>query len=105
MCSKPRFSAMRWLKGQMMKRMPAMLTCREFEEFIISYLDGDLPLAQSRVFKMHLLMCRECREYLDAYKRSIELNQSFLKDSEDSIPESVPDTLIKAIVSSTFNRS
>lgn len=90
---------MRWLKGQMMKRMHGMITCREFEDFIMSYLSDELTPTQSRVFKMHLRMCRECREYLAAYQRSIEMSGLMFKDPDDKLPEDVPEDLIKAILS------
>ena len=36
--------AMRRIKGIMLKRMHGMITCREFEEFVLNYLDGEYEL-------------------------------------------------------------
>ena len=33
---------MRRLKGAMLKSMHGMITCREFEDFVLSYLDGEV---------------------------------------------------------------
>ena len=45
---------MRWMKGQMMKRMHGMITCREFEDFILRYLDGELTAKQNNIFEWHM---------------------------------------------------
>lgn len=89
---------MRSLKGTMLKRMHGMITCREFEEFVLSYLDGELPARQVKIFEWHLRICRECREYLAAYKRTIEIGNAVLGPGSDSVPEDVPEDLIKAVL-------
>ena len=89
---------MRWLKGKMLKHMHGMITCREFEEFVLSYLDGELTPKQNRVFKMHLSLCRECREYLNAYQTSIELSKQLLREPSMPVPDEAPEDLIKAIL-------
>jgi predicted anti-sigma-YlaC factor YlaD len=98
MCSKTRSSPMRFLKGHMMKRMHGMITCREFEDFVLSYLDGELTPRQTRVFKMHMYLCRECREYLNAYQTSIELSKALRHEPGKPTAEEVPEDLIKAIL-------
>lgn len=98
MCNHTKPSPMRWLKGQMLTRMHGMITCREFEDFVLRYLDGELTPKQNRVFKMHLYLCRECRDYLNAYQRSIELSKHLLQEPSMPILEEVPEDLIKAIL-------
>ncbi len=88
----------RWIKGQMFKQMHRMITCREFESFIVDYLDDELSQSQRSVFERHLRLCRECREYLDAYQRANEIGRTVLKSSDEAVPEDVPDDLIKAIL-------
>ena len=90
--------AWRRLKGLMLKSMHRMITCTEFEEFVISYLDGDLNPKQKSMFEWHIRLCRECREYLAAYQRSIELGRGALSTDDDQLPEDVPEDLIKAII-------
>ena len=75
-----------------------MITCTEFEEFVISYLEGDLSSKQKSLFEWHIRLCRECREYLAAYQRSIELGQAVLHAPDQSLPADVPEDLIKAIL-------
>lgn len=91
---------MRWLKGQMLKRVHGMITCREFEDFVQDYLDGELSVKQKSLFELHLRLCRECREYLTAYQRSLELGKRVFDESMANLPEEVPEDLIRAIVES-----
>ena len=91
---------MRRLKGTMLKRMHGMITCREFEEFVLQYLDGELPAKQRKVFEWHLRICRECREYLAAYERTIELGKAALGPADTSVPDDVPEDLIRAVLDS-----
>jgi anti-sigma factor RsiW len=89
---------MRWMKGQAMKRIHGMITCREFEDFILRYLDGELAPREKAVFELHMKLCRECRNYLAAYRRAVELGQAALGVSGDSLPDEVPEDLVKAIL-------
>ena len=90
----------RRLKGWMLRRMHGMITCREFEEFILAYLDGELPARQANRFEWHLRLCRECREYLAAYRRAIEVGEAVLGAARDAVPDDVPEDLVKAILDS-----
>ena len=87
-----------WFKGLMLKRMHHMITCTEFEDFVLSYLDGELTKRQRSVFEWHLRICRECRDYLAAYQRAAELGRSVLHSPKDMLPEDVPEDLIRAIL-------
>ena len=88
----------RWLKGLMFKHMHQMITCKEFEDFVLSYMDGELPAKQRSMFEWHIRLCRECRDYLAAYQRSINLGQAVLHAPDQSLPGDVPEDLIKAIL-------
>ena len=94
------FGLIRRLKGMMLKRMHGMITCLEFEEFVLSYLEGELPERQKRIFEWHLRLCRECREYLAAYKRTIEIGKAVLGPANEPVPDDVPEDLIRAVLDS-----
>ncbi len=81
-----------------MRTMPMMLTCGELESFMVDYLDGTLPKPQRRKFDLHLWLCRDCRRYLEAYKRAISLSQAAFSDSNEPLPEDVPEDLVKGIL-------
>ena len=91
---------MRKIKGTMLRSMHGMITCREFEAFVLSYLDGELPARQARIFEWHLRICRECREYLAAYRRTIEPGEAVLGPAHEAVPEDIPEDLVRAVLDS-----
>jgi anti-sigma factor RsiW len=88
---------LRRAKGAMLKHMHRMITCTEFEDFVLRYLDGELSARQRSVFDLHLRLCRECREYLAAYRRTIEVVRE-ARSADEALPDDVPEDLIKAIL-------
>ena len=90
---------MRRAKGLMLNHFPMMINCGEFEAFLLDYLEGSLPARQRTVFELHMKLCRECREYLTAYRRTIEVSKRVFADSDAPLPEDVPEDLIRAILS------
>ncbi len=87
-----------WLKGFMFKHMHRMITCKEFEDFVLDYLDNELPDRQRSQFELHIRLCRECRQYLQAYKHSMNVSHAVLAPTNTDIPNDVPEDLIKAIL-------
>ena len=43
-------------------------------------------------------MCKECREYLKAYARTVELGRATFDDPDAAVPEDVPEDLVQAIL-------
>lgn len=73
-----------------------MITCRELSEFLMSYLDGELPAGQRAEFERHLRACSGCRCYLDSYERTVRLGKEAMKP--DQAPPPAPEELIQAIL-------
>lgn len=86
----------RRLHGMMFK-LPLMISCNEFEEFIVAYLDGELSRKKVFLFELHLKVCRECRDYLRAYKSSMNLTKSALAKQQAEL-EDVPADLVTAVL-------
>lgn len=86
------------LQGAIMRRMPGMLTCAQFDQFISDYLEACLPQKQRKIFERHLGMCPKCRDYLRAYQSTIELERNVLTTSDAPPPEDAPEDLIRAIL-------
>ncbi len=87
-------------KGVMMVYMPMMITCRQFEDFIMEYLEDTLPKRTRKLFEFHIRTCRECREYLAAYRRARDIARetalvSTLNDVPEDLIEAVAITLEK----------
>lgn len=89
---------LRRLKGFLLKRVHRMITCKEFEDFVLSYLEDELPGAQRKIFELHMRLCRECRDYLAAYRRAMEIGSAVLPSADDPLPDDVPEDLIRAIL-------
>ncbi len=74
-----------------------MLTCKEFDDFMVDYLDGNMPVWQKYMCWLHVKMCRECAHFIQQYRKVIKLGRSAFDGSPDGlVPDSVPEDLIKA---------
>ena len=93
-----RSTMMRKAKGLMLNHFPMMINCREFEVFLLDYLEETLPPRQRKIFELHMKLCRECREYLAAYKRTLEVSKRVFEDGDAALPDDVPEDLIRAIL-------
>lgn len=94
--SKPARSLKRRMHGIMFK-FPGMITCDEFEDFILAYLEDDLPSAKKRVFELHLRVCKSCKQYLAAYTKTLSATK-VLQDDFDELEALVSEDLIAAIL-------
>ncbi len=93
------FTLIRSMRGAMLKYMPFMITCKQFEDFVIDYLEGELPERQRSLFELHMKICRECREYLAAYKRMVEVAQGLAIDADAGEPlPDLPEKLVEAVI-------
>ena len=72
------------------------LTCQEMTDFLADYLDGSLSPAERHLVGKHLADCPECIAYLRSYAETIRLARQTRKD--DSLPDSIPDELVRAIL-------
>ena len=88
----------RKMKGMMLRRGPMMITCAEFEDFILDYQSDRLTPRQRFIFELHLKVCRDCRDYLRAYQRTVELGKAVFQSDQAQVPAEVPEDLIAAIL-------
>jgi len=76
-----------------------MMTCREVESLLDSYLEGTLPWGTRLRFEFHVRMCGECKRYIARYRRAIELGQRLLGDvADEPAAEHVPQDFVDVIV-------
>jgi len=75
------------------------ITCREFVDFLMDYLEGSLEQDVRSSFEGHMDACPSCITYLDTYRETVALGKSVLCDTPDGpVPEDVPDNLVQAIL-------
>jgi anti-sigma factor RsiW len=89
----------RKLRGVLQKQAPFMITCRQLEDFIGDYLEGELPFRQRFTFRLHLVFCRECRDYLAAYREAVTLGKAAYRPTNEALPDEIPEELVRAILS------
>lgn len=88
-----------------MFKLPLMITCAEFEEFITAYLDGSLSNKQRRIFEFHLAVCRECRDYLAAYRTAMTVTRDALDVQATDTLADVPEDLVSAVLAARTTQS
>ena len=70
------------------------MTCREFVDFLMEYLDGTLAASELQVFEGHIDDCPQCVTYLDTYRETVRLGRSVC-DAEGPVPDDVPETVVR----------
>lgn len=74
------------------------MTCREFIEFLVDYLEGGLPDEEKQLFDHHMNVCADCAAYVDGYLQTIKLGKAAFERSDDEVPDEVPEDLVAAIL-------
>ena len=74
------------------------MTCREATEVLDRYLDRELPRREALAFRLHLLLCPACRNYLRSYKLTIRAAKNAMLAPDGPPPSDMPEELIKAIL-------
>ena len=75
------------------------MPCREFSDFIMGYLDGELPADVQAPFELHLSRCPACDCYVRQYKLTVAAGKAAC-EPDANVPDDVPEELIRAILAS-----
>ena len=76
------------------------MTCREFADFILGYLSGDLDPEIRTSFDRHLSRCPSCHAYLAQYEATVAAGKAVFAQPDADIPGDVPEDLVQAILAS-----
>jgi anti-sigma factor RsiW len=71
------------------------MTCHEFTEFLMAYLDGELPAEQHAHFCQHRDRCPPCLRYLRSYELTVRLEREAFADPD---PQTAPEELVRAVL-------
>jgi anti-sigma factor RsiW len=71
------------------------MTCRDFADFLLDYVENALPDAARQRFDEHLAICPDCVRYLAQYRDTIAAGRLA---AADELPADVPDALVSAIL-------
>jgi anti-sigma factor RsiW len=83
----------------------AAMTCREFINFLLDYMSGELSEAERTTFDEHLAVCESCVAYLKNYQSTVEVGRIVSAELDDPLPSDVPEDLIKAILAARQSRA
>jgi len=72
------------------------MTCQQLIDFIMSYLDDELPSDERAEFDRHMAACPSCVSYLNTYEKTVLLARACAVD--DPVPADVPESLVQAIL-------
>jgi anti-sigma factor RsiW len=73
------------------------MTCQQLIDFIMGYLENQLPQEERSEFDRHLAVCPSCVNYVKTYERTVLLAKA---SADDPVPEDVPESLVQAILAS-----
>lgn len=77
------------------------LSCREATDFLMAYVDGELPEPVRREFDLHLGVCSDCRTYLHSYKQTVAMGKAACRCEHADAGEQMPEDLVKAILAAS----
>lgn len=72
------------------------IPCEEVITFLWAYLSGELPAEKVAEFERHLSVCPSCLNYIETYKKTIELSQGTFRAEWEE--EDVPEDLMRAVM-------
>ena len=75
-----------------------MITCRELIEFLDEYIASDTDEARRRIVDEHLAVCPACVNYVDSYRKTIEMGRAAFEDPSAPALADVPPELVRAIL-------
>jgi len=75
-----------------------MMNCRQLVDFLMAYLDGELPEDQRARFERHLSLCPACVVYMNSYIETVKMGKAACACPDEPIPADVPEELVRAIL-------
>lgn len=75
-----------------------MITCREFNDFIMEYVEGTLTEDQKTLFNRHMRVCPMCRNFLKTYIATYKAKGDIFPYEDIDVPDVIPQDLIDAIL-------
>lgn len=74
------------------------VSCQDCVEFLIDYLDGQLPEAEKFKFESHIAFCKDCEVYLENYRKAAAIAAGAGRQDRTKAAAEVPEALIQAIL-------
>ncbi len=81
-----------------MTLMAGGMNCKQVDECLDDYLDGEMSWSKRLRFRMHVFVCKACAAYLTTYRKTIELVKgSFDRpDTDEQVDEGLVQSILDA---------
>lgn len=79
-----------------------MMSCRDVDQRLRSFLRGELPCDERLEFHRHLAGCMGCSRSVERARDAMDLSRTACHAAPDPLPDDVPDLLVQTIW--TFSR-
>ncbi len=88
------------LTSDMLARLKAgdKLCCRDFSDFLMAFLDGELGGDIACRFDQHLAKCPPCKTYVETYRATVELAKESCCPKANPQLGKMPQELVNAIL-------
>lgn len=73
------------------------MTCEEIADFLLDYVENNLPALVRDRFEEHLQICPDCVYYLDTYRDTIRLGRLACQEDFLTLVD-LPEELLHAIL-------
>lgn len=74
------------------------LCCRDFSDFLMAFLDGELTADIACRFDQHLAKCPPCKTYVDTYRTTVNLAKEACCPKANPQLAKMPPELLTAIL-------
>lgn len=89
---------------RIMAKMPGFISCKELDEKLDEYMEGELSGWNRFRFAMHFVMCKACAAYAAGYEKTIgAVKSSFEAEDDSSAEDAVPEDLVQDILKKRTN--
>lgn len=82
-----------------------MITCQQLIDFLDEYVSGAMDAPRRKTLDEHIAVCPDCVNYVDSYRKTIELGKAALSRVDSPAPADVPVGLVKAVLSALPRKS
>lgn len=76
------------------------MNCEQVTGLLSDYLDGSLPFRKRTAIGLHLFFCRNCRRYLNSFRKTRQLVRSLANRLSITSEPSIAEDLVQAILTS-----
>jgi len=75
-----------------------IIDCENLEQFIVDFLDDQLPTKTRLSFLEHIEECEHCNDYLKGYQKTISLSKAAFEAESAVEKVAMPEDLVNAIL-------